>query len=231
MKNFDDIKYNLLSTKEQLDKFGLLLKKKKWLSERDDILPFFKENQHLSAYIGTYHINIFNPNKIAYEYDLFGDFKADLVVGQSSLSNHCYCFIEFEDATENSIFNFAKNRAIPEWGTRFEKGFSQIIDWFWKLEDVKNTQDFEYRFQSRTIDYMGLLIIGRNQNLNNREINRLKWRQNNLIINSKRIYCMTFDELFDNLNYKLENEVKSFLENGIESFEELFKQINEENFE
>ncbi|WP_446391373.1 Shedu anti-phage system protein SduA domain-containing protein [Coleofasciculus sp. B1-GNL1-01] len=64
---------------------------------------------------------------------------------------------------------------------------SQIIDWFWKLDDLEKTNDYENRFNSRSIDYMGLLIIGRNENLKFREKTRLAWRQQNLIVNSKHI--------------------------------------------
>ena len=92
----------------------------------------------------------------------------------------------------------------PEWSSRFEKGFTQILDWFWKLDDLEKTDAFEDRFTARNIDYMGLLIIGRNEHLEPREKKRLEWRQKNLILNSKQVYCMTFDELYDDLLFRLE---------------------------
>ncbi|MEQ8960543.1 MAG: DUF4263 domain-containing protein [Coleofasciculus sp. C2-GNP5-27] len=50
-----------------------------------------------------------------------------------------YCFVEFENADSNSIFVDKPGKSSPEWSSRFEKCFSQIIDWFWKLDDLEKT--------------------------------------------------------------------------------------------
>ena len=139
---------------------------------------------------------------MAFEYDIFGDFSADLVIGDSL--KKAYCFVEFEDAASASLFVSKQGKSTPEWSPRFEKGFSQIVDWFWKLDDLEKTDAFEDRFAARNIDYMGLLIIGRNEDLKFREKKRLEWRQKNLILNSKHIYCLTFDELYEDLLFRLE---------------------------
>src|SRR5437867_3945869 len=72
------------------------------LRERDHVLPFFRNHRHAAALIGTYNLNAPGLDRIAFEFDIFGDYKADLVIGDSQ--NHEYCFVEFEDATETSIF-------------------------------------------------------------------------------------------------------------------------------
>ena len=202
MKDFIKLDFNPHIVRSQLRELRYLLDKNKSLSEKDDILPFFRDNHQLSAFIGSYHPKINRFNRLAFEYDIFGDFTADLVIGDSIKKS--YCFVEFEDAASNSIFVSRSGKNTPEWSSRFEKGFSQILDWFWKLDDLEKTDAFEDRFTARNIDYMGLLIIGRNEHLEPREKKRLEWRQKNLILNSKQVYCMTFDELYDDLLFRLE---------------------------
>jgi hypothetical protein len=93
--------------------------------EREHILPFFASHRHAAALIGTYNFDASAPDRIAFEFDIFGDYKADLGIGNSQ--NHEYCFVEFEDATETSIIQ-KSTKAMPDWSRRFEHGFSQIID-------------------------------------------------------------------------------------------------------
>lgn len=203
MKTFLPLQFDPATCRSQLAEFQQLLQSKPSLSERGEILPFFRNREHLSAFVASYHPKINRFDKLAFEYDLFGDFTCDLVVGDSIKKS--YCFVEFEDAAPNSIFVSKPGKDTPEWAPRFEKGFSQIVDWFGKLDDLEKTDAFEDRFNSRTLDYMGLLIIGRNEYLEPREQKRLKWRQQKLLVNSKHIYCMTFDELCDDLSFRLNN--------------------------
>jgi len=37
-------------------------------------------------------------------------------------------------------------KATLEWSERFEHGFSQVPDWFWKLNDRTPTSEFAHRF-------------------------------------------------------------------------------------
>jgi hypothetical protein len=203
MKDFLKLELEPIICRSQLAEFKQLLQSKKSLSERDDILPFFRQRLHLSAFVASYHPQINRFDRVAFEYDLFGDFSTELVVGDSV--KRSYCFVEFEDAAPSSIFVAKPGKNTPEWSSRFEKGFSQIIDWFWKLDDLEKTDDFENRFNGRSIDYMGLLIIGRNEYLEPREKKRLVWRQQKLIVNSKHIYCITFDDLYEDLLFRLDN--------------------------
>ncbi len=63
---------------------------------------------------------------------LIGLFAADIVVGDWAAKN--YCFVELEDATEDSIFSTVRGRRTTKWSERFEEGCSQIVDWLWLLE-------------------------------------------------------------------------------------------------
>ena len=102
-------------------------------------------------------------------------------------------FVEFEDARPNSIFK--KSKPTPEWSPRFEHGFSQILDWFYKLDTQRHPADFESRFGARAIHVSGLLVVGRRQNLEARERDRLAWRRQRVAVNGWQINSMTFDDL------------------------------------
>jgi hypothetical protein len=192
MRGLDSFDIDIKQCWVELEEFENLLRNNRELNERKDILPFFKERLHLSACIGWYPSDNF-CNQIKHEFTLFGEFRADLVVGDSI--NNIYCFIEFEDATKNSIFVNKKGKTTSEWSSRFENGFSQIIDWFWKLDDFKNTGQFRSIFGSENIEYQGILVIGRDEFLSEVEKTRLKWYLNRVVVDSRKVICKTFDQL------------------------------------
>ena len=96
------------------------------------------------------------------------------------------------------------NRSKSAFGTRFEHGYSQIVDWFYKLDSLQGTREIEERFGQREIYYEGILVIGRDEFLNPTEQSRLKWRKERIVVNSKHILCYTFDQLLDILRRKEE---------------------------
>jgi hypothetical protein len=200
MKELSDFTFSIEQCKRELEEFTTLLRSKATLKERDEILPFFKEKRHLAAFIGTYIPDIAIPDKIATEYDIFGDFICDLIIGASKAK--AYLLVEFEDADSNSLF-IQKNRSTPEWAPRLEHGFSQVIDWFWKLSDMEKTDDYENRFGARHVTIHGLVVVGRDHDLQKRERERLKWRQDHTIVHSKKISVITFDQLARDIEYRL----------------------------
>ena len=213
MKPLDSFNFDVRKCIAELDEFEKLLKQAE-LRESQDILPFFKKNLHLSAFIASYVAEIVRFDRIKHEFTFFGDFRADLVVGDST--NATYCFIEFEDATRNSIF-VKKERSTSDWSSRFEHGFSQIVDWFWKLDDFRNTAQFRAVFESDSINFYGMLIIGRESFLSPIDKNRLRWRLNKVLIDSQKIICITFDQLARDIKdrlslYQLSYESDSFEE-------------------
>jgi Domain of unknown function (DUF4263) len=171
------------------------------LRERDHILPFFRSHRHLAALIGTWNFNIARPDRIAFEFDLFGDYKADLVVGDSE--NHQYCFVEFEDATATSIFKKTA-RATPDWSHRFEHGFSQIIDWILWLDNQRGTTAYISRFGASPIQFVALLVIGRDRYLEAPLLReRLTWRSEQVVVASRKVNCVTYDQLYRDLSARL----------------------------
>jgi len=192
--------------KAELKAFKALLdgKGKGDLGEASDILPFLDTNEHLCALMGTYNPNIveYKNISIAREFSIFGDHKADLVIGDTR--NHEFCFIEFEDAKSASIFNTAGTKATPDWSTRYDHGFSQIIDWILWIENNKGNAAYAGRFQSTSIQYNMLLVIGRDRDLAAPSLReRFAWRSDSVVVASKKVHCITYDKLYADLSTRL----------------------------
>ena len=182
---------------QELQEFNILLKSHQILSERQDIQSFFKSRPYLSMGISLL-VNI-QPEVYAHEWNLWGKFQSDLVIGSKSKKH--YFFVEFEDAKKDSIFKKLSSKSTSEFSPRFEHGYSQIIDWFYLLNDMSKTNQYETAFGLNVITYDGILVIGRSHFINNTydESRRLFWRMNHVIVNSKKILCCTYDELYQNL--------------------------------
>jgi hypothetical protein len=171
------------------------------LREREHILPFFRSHRQLAALIGVRNPDIVKPDRITFEFDIFGDYKADLVVGDSQ--NHQYCFVEFEDAAATSIFKKAA-RATPDWSQRFEHGFSQIIDWILWLDNQRGTAAYTSRFGVSPIQFVALLVIGRDRFLEEAPLReRLTWRSEQVVVASRKVNCVTYDRLYRELSARL----------------------------
>jgi hypothetical protein len=100
--------------------------------------------------------------------------------------------VEFEEATATSVF---KKTGRPDWSARFEHGFSQIVDWFQILDDMKNTNRFREQFGTSLADYTGVLVVGRSGFLDTAQRDRQRWRSMNVLVAGRRVECMTFDDL------------------------------------
>jgi hypothetical protein len=162
------------------------------LKERDEILPFFKARHHLSAILGAYNGLVIHYDRFAHEFDVFGPFACDLVAGD--WAKKAYVFVEFEDAAPDSIFVETRRKTL-EWSRRFEHGFSQILDWFYKMDIERHTPQFEQEFGTRDPHVSGLLVVGRRQDIGPQERDRLSWRQRHLTVHGKQIHSMTYDDL------------------------------------
>ncbi len=203
MKTFDAMAFDPMRCRKEVTKLRSWLGRREYLEEAKDIRLFFRRHRQLSAFIASYSAEIGRFDRIAFEYPLFGDFTCDLVVGDSV--KHAYCFIEFEDAGPDSLFVKRGKKATREWSSRFDHGYSQIIDWFYKLEDMKKSNDFVARFGARTISYKGVLVIGRDRYLLPGEQDRLDWRRSNVVVASQNVQCVTFDGLAEDLRTRLDN--------------------------
>ncbi|EMN5129334.1 DUF4263 domain-containing protein [Burkholderia contaminans] len=201
MKNLQPHTLNHVNCRNEWNKYKSLLASKSTLSERKDVLPFFKQSKDLSLLICNYFPKIKSPDHYAHEYELDGDFVADLVVGDSKV-NH-YLLVEFENGAEDSIFKKNGKKATPDWASRFEGAYSQLVDWLWKLEDKRSTADFLNTFGSRRATFQGLIIIGKDMNLSQQEKDRLKWRMDRTMIDSNAVSVVSFDDLAGDLDHWL----------------------------
>ncbi len=201
MKRLEEISFDFALCRKQVEELRAWLASKEELSERADVLPFFRDRPHMAVLFGMFNQRIAWADRIAWEFDVFGDFACELAIGE--WERGAYCFVEFEDARKDSIFERQGKKATREWGRRFEHGNSQIIDWTHKLGDRSASADFLARFGRRAINYETVLVIGRDQHLDEGEKQRLSWRSDNLAINTKKIICMTFDELLSQFSVRL----------------------------
>jgi hypothetical protein len=188
--------------RQELEAFKALLDSKADLGEKADIQPFFKANKHLTAYIGNLYLNVAVATEICFEFELAGDFRADILLGSKRANQ--FCVVEFEPGQEDAIFKKQKKRKNPEWSPRFEHAFSQIVDWFYNLEDQKNSAGFQNTFGTGEVAFASLLVMGRKSSLDNPQMRRLTWRTKKVLIDSNKVTCITFDDLYALLKAKFE---------------------------
>jgi hypothetical protein len=202
LKEFTRVQFDPVRCRQELAAFRALLDGKRELEEKADLKPFFEANQHFSALLGSYGWDNAHYDLLAFQYQLFGDFSCDLVVGDSN--RKAYGLVELEDATAGCLFRQQGRKATPEWATRFEHGFSRILDWFWKLDEVAHTEEFVERFGDRRAPFFGLLVAGRDEHLAHpRERRRWQWRARKVLVNSLPIRFVTYDQLCQDLSIKL----------------------------
>jgi hypothetical protein len=201
MKNFDPVTFDYTECRLQLEDLKNLLASKAALSEKNDILPLFQSKRQLATLFGMFNSRIGWADRFAKEFNIFGDFSCDLAVGD--WDRGAFCFIEFEDAREGSVFEKKGDKATREWGKRFEHGYSQIIDWLHKLATREVSIDNLARFGRHEITYEAVLVIGKNCYQDLAETQRLQWRSDKVSVNQKKVLCMTFDDLMSQFETRM----------------------------
>jgi hypothetical protein len=205
MPDFVPHHLKLADCRREVLRLKRLLDKSADLGEAE-LRKVLKGSAHLRALVGRYNTDIINPDRVAWEYPLFGSFRCDFAVGDSARG--AYAFVECEDARPNSLFVAQGKRLDRTWSPRFDGGYGQVIDWFYKLQVMTDTPDMEARFGKRTIRYTGVLVIGRHQHMSDAERLRLEWRREHLVVNSKKVVCITYDQLVDDCLFRLAEYAK-----------------------
>lgn len=201
-QQFTQVEFDPGRCRVEIDEFGALLRSKTELSERDDIQPFFKQRASISSFIGSYMRNIGPAGQICFEYNFFGDFAADLVLGDKPYRQ--FCVVEFEEGGTRSVFKPSPNGHTRVWSPRFEHGFSQIIDWFTMLDDLKKSERFKRDFGYGHIRFSAMLIIGRDAGFTDAHDRfRLDWRTDKVSVDSNNVICVTYDELHRHMDQHL----------------------------
>ena len=186
--------YDVKLVQQAISEFRTLITSKTELEEKKDLQPFFKKHPVLIFLLaGLGQISRSNVDEYEFEFDLWQDLVCDIGIGNSDANT--YCLIELEAGKRNSIFK-NKPKNYPKYGDSLECGYSQIIDWFFKIDEMKNTSGVKRRFAGDYPRINAVLIIGRSHFLNNDlERNRFNWRRDNTLIGAKNVTCLTYDEL------------------------------------
>lgn len=202
MKEFMDVVFDTAACQRELTALAKLLKSKSRISERQHIQPFFRKSQQLSAFLSTFTPNVGPVRLLAYELPLFGNFAADIVLGNREHGE--YCLVELEDGSSDGVLTKVRNKATKEWGRRFEHGFSQLVDWFYALDDLKKTSTFASLFGYGHVKFFGLLVAGRSADLTEDDRIRLRWRAEKVLVDSHPVSCVTFGDVHHVLQGRLD---------------------------
>jgi Domain of unknown function (DUF4263) len=191
MKTFASLVLDPGILSDNLTELETLLSSNAHLKERDQVIPFFKERPHLCAALGYANNDVALPNRWAHELDLFGDFVCDVAAGNSE--TNAYTLVEFEDAQEHSIFSrLQAGKTMKRWAPRFEHGFSQLVDWAWRISaEGESSAAFRRIFgdDNPTIH----LLIGRDADLTKDDTKKLRWRAQHTFLGQFKMSCFTFD--------------------------------------
>ena len=137
------------------------------------------------------------PAAYLHECSVVHEFRADYAVANKDRSK--FLFVEFENAKKDSIFSskaITKANHSYQWSKTFEHGFSQVVDWYFRIDDYQKTSKIEEHFGAPKIDDVGILLLGRDHFLKQAGLaQRFEWRRKFTVINSQHLHCFTFDEL------------------------------------
>jgi hypothetical protein len=176
--------------------FDMLMQPGTPLGEKADILPFFRQNRHLAAYLGYANNYLVSPGLLGIEHNLLG-FRCDIAIGDSTTGQ--FTLVELEDAAADSIFRRPnRNRAYPQWSPRFEEGFSQLVDWALRIDQERQPSvTLEPIFGTPDPKIHYLLVIGRDHWLDAAGSARLNWRRRHNGIQVQLTTIWTYDLFLD----------------------------------
>jgi len=170
-------------------------------AEREQFLPFFAKRQQLCAFMATFHDRISSGTHVKTEGDLWSDFTCDLIAGNRN--ERTFVFVEFEDAGPRSLFRRKAGRKNSYWGSRVEQGFSQVVDWLFRIDREGGSDTLERDFGTRHINTMGIVVAGRSRDVSTYDRLRLDWRSANTTVGKARVAFLTYDDLLGWLEGRL----------------------------
>lgn len=192
-------KMSLQQVKNDLIAFDTLLKDNLELEETGSgsLQEFFKAHPDLLLLIGSALGGGLVPAAYLPECSIVHEFRADYAVANKDRSK--FLFIEFENAKKESIFAakaLTKSNTSYQWSKTFEHGFSQVVDWYFRLDDYLKTSKIDEHFGAPKINYVGIIVLGRDHFLKQAGLTqRFEWRRDHTVINNQPLRCYTFDGL------------------------------------
>ena len=214
MKGFNQFSFDKTLLRTECDRLKDTLKKGQKLSldEDADLSPIFKKSPNLVSIIASAFGGVSAPNLIASEYWILDKLRCDFAV--ANFRHRKFCFIEIEDAKHNSIFverkpdQFNGLMGKPpyfDWAPRFEHGTSQMLDWIRILKDEEKTDNFRAHFgSSNDFEAEFVLVIGRDEFLDDSQRQRLAWRSKNVLTGGHKVKCITYDEVVSEAEWELD---------------------------
>ncbi len=206
MIKMQQVNLDRIECQESLNAFRNLLEEGKVYGETF-FLSFFKEHPNLILLMGS--LAGYNPEYYQNEFNIFNEFYADFAIANSKMDH--FTFVELEDDGNESVFREKENEKTKRyvWSPVFEHGYSQIIDWFYRLDDYSKTNKIKEHFNVEKMRYEALLIVGRNSSLPNFECRgKLDWRSENVDVHKKKVFCLTYDELYNQLSERYQTLVR-----------------------
>ncbi len=127
----------------------------------------------------------------------------DVAAGDSEAN--AYTLVGFEDAQEHSIFSgLQAGKAMKRWAPRFERGFSQLVDWAWRMSaEGESSAAFRRIFGDDNPAIHLVLVVGRDADLTKDDLKRLRWRAQHTSLGQFRMSCFTFDGLLQSIRHRL----------------------------
>ncbi|MBV8687769.1 MAG: DUF4263 domain-containing protein [Alphaproteobacteria bacterium] len=197
--------FDLAAAQTELADFRKLLDSNTHLKEREQVLASFAKWPNLCALFGKFHGQITIADRIKREFRIEGYFRTDLTVKLAGRDH--ICLVEFEGASPNCIFK-PGDRTIDDWAPNFEKGFSQIVDWAWAIDEYRHTPVMRDGFGSERPDFISVLVIGRDSALeSNAARARWKWRSRHVAVHGGAVTLLTYDDLY----FQFDTEIQSRL--------------------
>jgi hypothetical protein len=190
MPQLEKIDFDYRKAEAELDEFRTFLKKNEAFKETE-VVKLLKERPHLSCVLGIMVAGLPKPNAYKFEFQIQGAFKADFVVGNTR--DGLFLFVEFEGGEENSLFGPRETNQLRCWSSQLERGFGQLVDWAWALNDLNDT--LKNNLQCDRLQSQFLLICGRDHFMQGIEKGRFHWRKTNIKIGALVAPCMTYDDV------------------------------------
>lgn len=191
MTAFTHIDFNLADADRQLNSFRDWLHDETFVGEAE-IVAQIKQRPHMACLLAS-TLGLEAPDLIRFELALKGMFRTDLVLGNHGTRR--FGLIEFEDATEHSIFKKGAAQ-YRQWAPRIEHGFSQIVDWAWVRQDHPNDTVLVNGFGGPISTSCYAVICGRDDSLRDDvERKRFAHRRSSLKIEGHPALVMTYDEM------------------------------------
>lgn len=168
---------------------------KAWMSSRSffgetDVVAEIKARPQMACLL-AYTIIMPAPDLYAFEFNIKGLFRADLVVGNNGTRK--FVLIEFEDGQNNSLFK-GGTRQYRYWSPRLEHGFGQIVDWAWARHSHPTDVIFTNGFGGKVVDSCYVVICGRNPTAGSLEEQRLDFRRS-IKMNGIDFQLYTYDDM------------------------------------